>query len=90
MYTVYGFDENVRRCPACVSAKRLLDANNISYQFISVTADEVNLDKEVTAELYSRLNLAEGARLTMPQIFNDGGEYVGGFDQLRQYLMETK
>lgn len=91
MFTVYGYEPSVYNCPPCINSKRLLDARQQKYDFVSVakTKDASGapvLDETVVGTLESLLGTR---RLTMPQIFHDG-KHVGGFDQLREYVRSIK
>lgn len=67
MYTVFG----ITHCPSCDKAKRLLDQKGKDYAF-------VNLDYE--PEKFEKLaNL--GLR-SVPQIFDEDGNHLGGFEEL--------
>ncbi len=72
MIKIYG-KEN---CPRCVQAKKLCEAQGKAYEYFTVGED---ITREELIEL-----CPEPVR-TVPQIF-DSGEYVGGADQLIEYL----
>lgn len=73
---VYGYEGD--RCPACISAKELLERYNISYSFIPVTKDCVQ-----------RKWLKRQGLDTVPQIFMDS-TYIGGYGQLKQHLEHSE
>ena len=58
-------------CPYSVRAKALLEARNLEFTDIDVTADA-----EREAEMITR-----AGRSSVPQVFIDG-EHVGGYDEL--------
>lgn len=82
MYIVYGKDG----CSACLQACHLLAMKGFDLKYKKLGKDyEVDELFEVTDEM----DLARPR--TFPQIFVvDGGEmgYVGGFDNLKEYLGE--
>lgn len=71
--TLYTFT----RCPYCIKAKRLLNAENIVFQEIVVT------DEELKA-LAKRTKMA-----TVPQIFV-GDKLIGGFDDLYKLYQNSQ
>ena len=66
-------------CPSCISAKKLLDAENIKYQ-------EINIEDENI----SRQDLLEfSGGYTVPKIFiND--QCIGGYDDLIKLHQENQ
>jgi glutaredoxin 3 len=72
MFKVYG----IPFCPFCDNAKRLLDHKNVAYVYKDVTKNEE--DKKFVDD--------KSVSKTFPQIFNDTGEFIGGFTELKDYL----
>lgn len=66
-------------CPFCISAKRLLDQKGIEYE-----VHNIQNDKEKKKELFEQTG-----QNTVPYVFIDG-EFVGGFDDLKQLETEGK
>ncbi|TQS71288.1 glutaredoxin 3 [Rhodobacteraceae bacterium] len=62
-----------RTCPFCVTAKRLLDGKNVSYE-----ETDVGGDPAVRQAMMARAN----GRRSVPQIFI-GDTHVGGCDELQ-------
>ena len=60
-------------CPSCISAKKLLDSLNESYEEINI--EEENITREKLKEI-------TGA-MTIPQIIINN-QCIGGFDQLME------
>lgn len=63
------------KCPSCEQAKELLQEKGIQYMFIQA-------DKKLFGKV-----LKVTKSTTVPQIFMDG-QYVGGYDDLKEYLEE--
>ena len=62
-------------CPWCQRAKVLMDKHGIDFEEIDVTTDQ-----QLQQEMMER-----SKRMTVPQIFF-GDEYIGGYDDLVQWL----
>lgn len=61
-------------CPWCVKAKELMQAHNIKYEeHMYDTPEKITQFK------------AQGFK-TFPQIYNDKGQHIGGFEALEAYL----
>jgi len=73
MFTIWGRPD----CPWCDRAKELLEDHDIQYDYIPLTAE--NLD-EFSSITY-------GAR-TVPQVFDNVG-IIGGYEDLTKYLKRT-
>lgn len=71
MYKVLG----TPTCNFCGSAKELLSSKGIEYEYVDITKDTEALS----------LFRDKGFR-TVPQIFTDTGEYVGGYQDLVNHL----
>ena len=73
MYKVYG----TKTCAFCTRAKHLLTEKNLPFEFV-VVGEEISVSdfKEKI------MGVDVEARITVPQIFNDGVS-VGGFEQLK-------
>lgn len=74
LYTVYG-KEN---CGYCTKAKKLLQSLELPFQYLSLEAGEWNKD-----DLESKLGVIVKS---VPQI-TYGNEYVGGFNQLEDFIV---
>lgn len=61
------------KCPSCEQAKELLREKDIQYMFIQA-------DKKLFGKV-----MAVTKSTSVPQIFMNG-EYVGGYDELEEYL----
>lgn len=61
------------KCPSCEQAKELLREKDIQYMFIQA-------DKKLFGKV-----MADTKSTSVPQIFMNG-EYVGGYDELEEYL----
>lgn len=72
MYTIYSKEG----CVYCIRAKNLLTRKGITFEEKNVydCMDEV-VDR-----------LGEKPK-TVPQIFNEAGEHIGGFEELSEYLV---
>lgn len=68
-----------RTCPYCQRAKALLDSKGVQYTEYSIDGDE-----DARAKMSER---AQGRR-TVPQIFVDKEQHIGGCDDL--YALESK
>jgi len=75
-YVIYTKDG----CSFCEKSKRLLRSKSIGY-------DEIDLAYQTQAQI-KELIAKTGVR-TLPQIFVDG-QYVGGFAELQQMMIEGK
>lgn len=72
---IYGYSGGT--CPACESAKELLQRYNISYSFIEVKSQEYPCP-------HRKWLLKQGLN-TVPQIFMDD-TYIGGYVQIKEHL----
>ena len=71
MYTIY----TTETCGYCYAAKKLLSSHNIEYKEINLNTTEKKMDfKEET-----------GLK-TVPQIYTDSGDHIGGYDDLVTYM----
>lgn len=68
-----------RTCPFCLRAKALLDSKGVQY-----TEYQIDGDDEAKAKMSERAN----GRRTVPQIFVDKDQHVGGSDDL--YALESE
>ncbi len=73
---IYGIPEEVHRCPACVSARHLLDSLGIEYTFYSVINKSQNslgfdYDRERITECAKRIGCFPNLMLRYPVIFID-------------------
>ena len=66
-------------CPSCVSAKRLFDELDVTYEEINI--EEEGMSREALAEITNGR--------TVPQIVING-ECIGGFDNLLSLHQEGK
>jgi glutaredoxin 3 len=75
MYTIYS----KAGCIFCDAAMDVLDKRGISYEEIKVPVNEdaVTLFKERKWK-------------TVPQIMDDNGKHIGGYEDLKLYLNEIK
>lgn len=73
MWTIISQPE----CPFCISAAKELDKENIDYQILDI------MDQE---NYWVRGLLSKAELKTVPQIFNDKGIRVGGYEQLINYF----
>lgn len=71
MFVVYGKPF----CPSCDNAKRLLDHRKIPYVYKDVTVSENDMEFIKTS-----------GYKTFPQIFDENGHNIGGFESLREYV----
>lgn len=71
MFVVYGKPY----CPSCDNAKRLLDHRKIDYVYKDVTISESDF------QLIKSLGYQ-----TFPQVFDENGNNIGGFEMLRDHL----
>lgn len=62
------------KCPSCDEAKELMKDKGMQYMFVQA-------DKKLFGKVMSATKSS-----TVPQIFMDG-EYVGGFEELKQRLI---
>mgnify|MGYP002839399311 CR=1 FL=1 len=75
MYTIY----TTETCGYCYAAKKLLTANDIEYKEIDLnTTEKKNFFKHET-----------GLK-TVPQIYTDNGDHIGGYDDLVEHMNSTK
>ena len=70
-----------KSCPFCVRAKQLLDSKGVNYEEHSIDGDE-----EARAKMIERTG---GAR-SVPQIFVEGDQHLGGCDDIHQLDREGK
>lgn len=75
MYKVYGKDW----CVYCDSAKTLLKKKNLDFVYYDI---EKNEDARTWAKEHS------GGQTSVPIIFDEDGNHIGGFDQLRELLKD--
>lgn len=66
-------------CPFCMRAKSLLDSKGVDY-----TEYKIDGDDQARQKMIERT----GGSRTVPQIFVDGDNYIGGCDDL--YALEQK
>lgn len=62
-------------CPFCAMAKRLLDQRGVPYEDIRID----DYSEEEREALFKR-----SGRMTVPQIFLDDKDVIGGFDELSE------
>lgn len=72
MFTIYS----TKTCSYCIKAKEFLKSLNREYREVTITGEEQ------MAELTEKLGYRPK---TVPQIF-DNDVYVGGFDDLKEYV----
>jgi glutaredoxin 3 len=72
-YVVYG----TSNCSYCDKAKALLEQKGKTFSFVNIEEDEAGF--EVFVKMGYR---------TVPQILDDQGNFVGGFDKLVQSFKE--
>lgn len=72
MYKVYSKPN----CIHCVNAKNLLNLRGIEF-------DETVLD---SPEAIEKFKAEHPGISSMPQIWNENGDYIGGHDKLKVYL----
>lgn len=70
-YTVWGREN----CPWCDAAKQLLERYHIEYDYVPLTADNLPTFSQIT-----------GGSKTVPQIFDDINNHIGGYEDLRDLL----
>lgn len=75
LFKIYGKPD----CGYCKKAVKILEENNISYQYYTVGED---ISKEELEDSLGR------TITTVPQIINQGG-YIGGYTDLCDYLIEN-
>lgn len=73
MYVIITRDQ----CNFCDSAKALLDAVNTSYTTYNIST----VSSKWILYLLKRSSIT-----TVPQIFNDKGEHIGGYKELKEYI----
>ena len=90
MFIVYGGE----KCSYCTKAKMLLDMREKDYQYYDIY-DQCNEAEEGVTYRDQLFTLMQGMELplprSIPQIFVVNGsemEYIGGFDNLKEYLGE--
>lgn len=89
MLMIYGFDSSIHKCVYCDNAKRFCTQKGIQYEFINVMPEPGVFDDAVIAELLTKLGRDTSIGLTMPQIFEENGTYIGGFDELRKHKLHA-
>lgn len=62
-------------CPFCIRAKQLLDRKGVEY-----TEYKIDGDEEARAQMSERA----GGRRTVPQIFVDKDQHIGGCDDIHE------
>lgn len=67
MYRIYG----TKDCSFCYSARDFLKLQNIEYEYIDVT------QCEQARKLFKERNFR-----TVPQVFSDTGNHIGGYQDL--------
>lgn len=73
-------------CQYCTRAKKLVLDRELDHTIIDISAGSIEDQVLAREQLIDRVVQASGTTpRTMPQIFVDG-EYVGGYDQLVEYL----
>ncbi len=75
MYTIITRDQ----CNFCDSAKALLDAAKIPYTTYNINT----VSSKWLLYLLKRSSIT-----TVPQIFNDKGEHIGGYTELKENIKE--
>ena len=76
MFEIYG----TLNCTYCDLAKKLLTVYDKEYAFIDVAEDE-----DITAAFFKKFpNVSQ-----VPQI-TEGDQYVGGYNELKQWLNHTE
>jgi len=73
MYVMITRDQ----CNFCDSAKALLHGANISYTTYNINT----VSSKWLLYLLKRSSIT-----TVPQIFNDAGEHIGGYTELKKYI----
>jgi glutaredoxin len=78
-FTIYSKN----KCDNCVKVKLLLKDNNILY-------DEINSDKYLMQHREKFLDFMKAIIgkewKTFPLVFNDKGEFIGGFKETQKYI----
>lgn len=75
-YIVYGKPN----CTFCDQAKQLLESKNIDFKYVEVGSE---ISKE---QLFETLGFEVRSVPQIVKMANGFGEYVGGFDQLKESL----
>ncbi len=75
MYTLY----TTENCEWCVLAKNLLFSHNL--EFVNVILDTPKKKKEFKEST---------GHSTVPQVYSESGEHIGGYDQLVEFLSTGK
>lgn len=79
IFTIYSKN----KCEYCTKVKLLLEDNDITY-------NEINCDKYLTENREEFLefmkNIIGKEWKTFPFVFNDKGEFVGGFNETQKYI----
>ena len=85
MLKIYGYEKEVNPCAGCESAKKLLQARAVPYEFHPI-ASKVNGEVVQNAELIKELQEKTGRlALSAPIIFDDE-TFIGGFMELRGFI----
>lgn len=82
-YTIYSKSG----CPNCKKAKDLLNSNQIP--FTTIDCDEYLLETK-TEFLSFIMNLTSQDWRSFPIVFNDNGDFIGGFIDTREYLEKKR
>jgi glutaredoxin 3 len=70
-----------RTCPYCLRAKSLLDSKGVRYTEYSIDGDQ---------EAQARMSERAHGRRSVPQIFVDKSQHIGGCDDLYRLEAEGK
>lgn len=83
---IFGFPEDVIRCPNCMKCKNFCEENNLEYVFHRVVTGiergKFVRDIDVCNDLMDRMNLKNADKILVPKVFIDGA-FVGGFQDLK-------
>lgn len=74
MYTIYGSTT----CSFCKDAKELLESKGIDYTYTDISKNSSALSM-----------FREKGFRTVPQIFTESGEHIGGFKDLLDHLSDS-
>jgi glutaredoxin len=77
MYTIITRNQ----CNFCDDAKAMMDGAGIQYMSYNVQSE--------SSKWLLDLILKAGYK-TVPQIWNSNGDHIGGYTELKQYLLEGK
>lgn len=81
-FTVYSKD----KCEYCVKVKMLLEDANVKHDVIKCDTYLVN-DRDQFLEFIK--NLVGKEWKTFPIVFDDKGEFIGGFKETQKYIEKT-